>query len=82
MDTKRHYSKEYFDVYRDLFLFKHIDKEYDIVAVTDDNAIQFVLSLKNSLFKDVPLFFCGEMHYSTMTFLIMNKSMVLEKKCL
>lgn len=82
MDTKRHYSKEYFDVYRDLFLFKHIDQEYDIVAVTDDNALQFILSLKNSLFSDVPLFFCGANALQHYDFSHYDQVYGIREKCL
>lgn len=59
MDTKRHYSESYFDAYRNFFMSKHAEHSFDLVAVTDDNALSFMLSLKNTYFEDTPLFFCG-----------------------
>jgi len=59
MDTKRYYSDAYFETFSTLFDFKHANKEYDIIAVTDDNALRFILPYKESYFKDTPLFFCG-----------------------
>ncbi len=59
MDTKRHYSDEYFECFRDFFISKHVDHDFDLIAVTDDNALSFMLSIKNIYFEDTPLFFSG-----------------------
>jgi signal transduction histidine kinase len=59
MDTKHYYSDSYYDIFDTLFKHKHLDNIYDIIAVTDDNALRYILSLKNDYFMDTPLFFCG-----------------------
>lgn len=59
MDTKRHYSDHYYKSFEKFFLFKHAQNDLDMIAVTDDNALSFILALKNTYFIDTPLFFCG-----------------------
>ncbi len=59
MDTKQHYSEAYYKELEQFLLFKYRERTFDAVAVTDDNGLRFVLERKDTLFKDMPLFFCG-----------------------
>lgn len=59
MDTKHYYSESYYDLFDTMFKHKHLKNDYDLIAVTDDNALRYILSIKNKYFKDTPLFFCG-----------------------
>jgi len=60
MDSKRFYDAENFQNFYDLLAYKinnHVP--YDIIIVTDDNALNFMLENHQKLFQDIPVVFCG-----------------------
>ena len=59
LDSKRHFDKEYFRSYYNLFKEKYINKQFDIIIVSDDFALDFMLEYRDSLFGEIPVAFCG-----------------------
>ena len=62
LDTKRHFEKSYFQQLKELFRRKYKSADIDLVITSDDNALDFILSIRKELFPDVPLIFCGIDH--------------------
>ncbi len=58
LDTKRQYSDSYKQELLEVIKLKYHRLNYDIVITSDDNAFNFYLD-NRSLFKDVPMVFCG-----------------------
>ncbi len=60
LDTKRVTpSADYSQKFLGYLLAKHRDTAPDLIYVTDDNAMNFVLSMGERLFPNVPVFFSG-----------------------
>jgi diguanylate cyclase (GGDEF)-like protein len=59
MDTKRYSSSPYLLMLSKLLAHKYAQTKLDAIIVSDDNAYNFVLHQRQTLFKDVPLIFCG-----------------------
>lgn len=59
LDSKRHFDKKYFKSYYDLFKVKYKNKNFDLIIVSDDFALDFMLEYRDSLFGEVPVTFCG-----------------------
>lgn len=59
MDTKRHYSPEHYASLFELYDNKYADTKFDAVITSDDNAVNFALKHRQTLFPDVPIIFCG-----------------------
>lgn len=59
MDTKRIVSSGYFRQYRDFLAVKYRDCTFDLIFVTDDNALHFLSQYYDDLFPGVPVVFCG-----------------------
>ena len=62
LDTKRHFEKSFFHQMKELFRRKYKSADIDLVITSDDNALDFILSIRKELFPDVPLIFCGIDH--------------------
>ena len=63
-DTKRHSSGEYFDLLKQLYLFKYRDQKPRVVVIADDNAFQFVLKTHEDLFRISQWFLrCGSFFF-------------------
>ena len=62
LDTKRHFEKSYFQQMKELFRQKYKSADIDLVITSDDNALDFILSIRKELFPDIPLIFCGIDH--------------------
>jgi PAS domain S-box-containing protein len=58
MDTKRHATKECFPLLEELYKNKFHFK-YDLVIVSDNNALEFLLHRRQQLLPGVPIVFCG-----------------------
>ncbi len=58
MDTKRHPKERLFPHLASLFAEKYLVHP-DVIVVAEDNALDFVLAYRNSLFPDVPVVFSG-----------------------
>ena len=64
MDTKRQYTSTYLSLLAPLLAEKHRKHHYDIVIVSDNNAFDFILNQGQSIFKDVPVVFCGVNYFN------------------
>ena len=64
LDSKRNSSPEYMEYLRKIFLLKYSKNEFNIIIISDDNAFNFILQLRNSIFKNVPIVFCGINNYN------------------
>ena len=58
MDTKRHSRKELFPLLKALYKAK-LRHPYDIIIVSDNNALDFILDFREQLPSDIPIVFCG-----------------------
>ena len=59
MDTKRFSSAAYYQVLFKFYRQKFENHKFDIVVVSDNNALNFSLDHRESLFPGVPIVFCG-----------------------
>ena len=62
LDTKRQFGKSYFQQMKELFRQKYKTTDINLIITSDDNALDFILSIRKELFPDVPLIFCGIDH--------------------
>jgi signal transduction histidine kinase len=60
MDSKRFYTETNLDNFYRTIVYKLSNTEaYDVIIVTDDNALTFVLDHQAELFENIPIVFCG-----------------------
>ncbi|NTW61040.1 MAG: hypothetical protein HGA43_17985, partial [Nitrospirae bacterium] len=59
LDCKHYPKMEHFDRLRDLFLQKYGDKDFPVVIVADNPALQFALKYRPQLFPRAAIIFCG-----------------------
>lgn len=59
MDTKNIFTDEYLAGLRELYAVKFRDMTFDAVITSDDDAFNFCADYQQTLFKGVPLVFCG-----------------------
>jgi signal transduction histidine kinase len=59
MDTKKHVDPDYYKILADQFRIKYGRMKLDAVITSDDNAVNFALKYRTSLFHDAPIIFCG-----------------------
>ena len=60
LDTKRYHKAEYIDsVLETLFEYKLRNRRYDLVLLSDDDALKFVLKHRDDWFADTPVVYCG-----------------------
>lgn len=59
MDTKRFRSPEYLNRIRAMMQFKYGRISYDLIMVTDNNALNFILDVRSLIFEDTPVVFSG-----------------------
>ena len=60
LDTKRHRDSAYFSHILDTILhYKFKDRSYDLVLVSDNEALNFALGHRYDLFRRTPIIFCG-----------------------
>ncbi|HOR45986.1 MAG TPA: ABC transporter substrate binding protein [Spirochaetota bacterium] len=63
LDTKRNSSPEYMEYLKKVFLLKYSKNDFNIIILSDDNAFNFILQFRNTIFKNVPIVFCGINNY-------------------
>lgn len=68
MDSKRYIEADYLALLTSLWRYKYLHRQPDCLIVCDDNALNFVLTLREDLFRGVPLVFCGVNHYDPARF--------------
>ncbi|MCP4345329.1 MAG: PAS domain S-box protein [Desulfobacterales bacterium] len=59
MDTKQHYSKEYYSLLNSYYSQKYADTKPDLIICSDDNSTDFLFEHRNEIFPGVPVVFCG-----------------------
>lgn len=59
MDTKNYPTDENYKNLYNLYLYKYRDKDFDVIITSDDNALNFVIKYKDTLFTGTPVVFCG-----------------------
>jgi PAS domain S-box-containing protein len=64
MDTKRHPPKESFTYLGNFYRQKYGKTAFDIILLSDNNALTFILSRRDKLFPDVPVVLCGINNFS------------------
>ncbi len=62
MDTKVYHRPGVTSRLLELYREKYSGEEYDIVIVSDDDALNFILDYGQELFPDIPVVFCGINH--------------------
>lgn len=62
MDTKRFCSEEYYSKLSGLYKYKKL--KYDVIIAVDDNALNFLLKSRDSIYGKVPVVFCGVNYFS------------------
>jgi len=63
LDSKRNSSPEYMEYLKQIFVLKYSKNDFDMIILSDDNAFNFILQFRNSVFKNVPIVFCGINNY-------------------
>ena len=59
MDTKRLYSDQALDLFKQTLILKYKNIKLDAVISSDDNSLSFLIENKKDVFGDVPVVFCG-----------------------
>jgi signal transduction histidine kinase len=60
LDTKRHHDSRYFSNILDAILhYKFKDSKYDLVLLSDNEALNFALEHRNSVLHSTPIVYCG-----------------------
>jgi len=59
MDTKRYNSPHYIQTLQEFYSKKYHNTKFDLILSADNNAFDFLLKYKESLFGDTPVVFCG-----------------------
>ncbi|WP_415225137.1 ABC transporter substrate binding protein [Psychromonas sp.] len=59
MDSKRFTDKAYLYSLTQLLKLKYGQQDLDLIIVSDDNAFNFMMRLKDHFFKNIPVVFCG-----------------------
>ena len=62
LDTKRHLDTVYLRRMEELIRYKYSDQDIHLIITSDDNALDFVLSMRGTFFPGIPLVFCGIDH--------------------
>lgn len=62
MDTKKHESKAYFEILKELYLHKYPKGYIDAIICSDNSALDFIITYGNEIWGDVPVTFCGINH--------------------
>lgn len=59
MDTKRQNPRKVFARFKTFLAQKYADTTFDIILCSDDNALDFLLVHRDTLFPGIPVVFCG-----------------------
>ncbi|XPV77312.1 MAG: ABC transporter substrate binding protein [Desulfovibrio sp.] len=59
MDTKRITSKSYYKFFQRILQYKVTKTAFDVVICADDNALDFIQRYRQTVFKNIPIIFCG-----------------------
>ena len=64
MDTKKIHGEAYLDLLKSLYKERYANSEFDLILVSDNNALAFVVANGEELFGDAPVVFCGVNGYT------------------
>ncbi|UTF51844.1 PAS domain S-box protein [Desulfomicrobium sp. ZS1] len=64
LDMRRHADPNHIQLTKDYILAKYKDKPQDLVLVSDDPALNFLLTVRDDLFSTTPVVFCGANDFS------------------
>lgn len=59
IDSKRFFDSSYYDLIYQLYHKKYKHKNIEVIISSDDNALEFLLAYRDSLFGNVPVVFSG-----------------------
>lgn len=59
LDTKRCTDSIYYSQLKEIYQHKYRDTAFDAILSSDDNALNFLLDYRDTLFQDTPVVFCG-----------------------
>ena len=59
IDTKRHEPEKVFPYLEEIYKFKYQNNQPDVIILSDNNALNFLLASRERLFPGVPVVFCG-----------------------
>lgn len=59
MDTKRYSDSTYYELLKNVYLYKYKNLDIDVILSCDDNALNFLLQYRDRIFSKVPVSFCG-----------------------
>ncbi len=59
MDSKRYVDQPYFTQLKHFYKNKYEHTKFDAILSADDNALNFLLTNRDSLFSEIPVVFCG-----------------------
>ncbi len=64
MDTKRHRPQDAYPYLEELFRQKYAQTRFDVILLSDNNALNFLLARRDPLFGAAPVVFCGVNNFS------------------
>ena len=59
MDTKKHESKAYFEILKELYKYKYPKGYIDAIICSDNSALDFVIEYGDEIWGNIPVSFCG-----------------------
>lgn len=59
MDTKHHQPRIIYELLKELYSKKYAGLKFDVIIATDNNALDFLLAYRDTLFPGSPVVFCG-----------------------
>ncbi len=65
MDVKRHPAKETYPHLEQLFEDRYRNINFDVIILSDDFALDFIIERRSKLFPSVPIVFCGINNYES-----------------
>ncbi|WP_319560017.1 ABC transporter substrate binding protein [Marispirochaeta sp.] len=65
LDAKRFAPQEFSSDFARYLASKYQDSRIDLLIVSDDNALRFALDYRDTLFRGVPIVFCGIINFDT-----------------
>ena len=67
LDARRYSGQEYREKMESLLLYKLANKHFDLVLLSDNDALDFLLTRRTRIVPDVPIIFCGINNFTEAT---------------
>jgi PAS domain S-box-containing protein len=68
MDTKHIFDNDYIHTLLDFYQKRYRHRSYDLIIVSDNNALDFLNRFHDQIFQDTPIVFCGINNFSDQDF--------------